>query len=356
MKTSGSVPWQGAVCGLTAAALFGVSTPLAKALLLDSGPLVLAALFYLGAGIGLLVPIAWRRIQGSSPEAELRRSDVPWLLTLVVLGGIVAPVLMLYGLGRVSAVSAALLLNLESPFTVLLAVLLFREHLGGRAASAVFLIVGGALVLAYAPGDLRMDPIGCLAIAAACACWAMDNNATQRLSLRDPYAIASIKAVGAGVSALGLALALGNDLPRTPVVMGALLVGVFSYGLSIVLDVYALRLLGAAREAAFFATAPFIGALAAVPLLGDPIEALHVIAALLMTGGVVLLLRERHGHTHAHDEFEHDHLHVHDAHHQHEHDVPGPIVEPHAHVHRHVPLVHDHPHVPDLHHRHAHLN
>lgn len=342
------------MCGLAAAALFGASTPLAKLLLPEAGPLVLAALFYLGAGAGLIVPLAWRRIQGGAAEAGLRRADLRWILTLIVLGGILAPILMLFGLQRISGVSGALLLNLEAPFTILLAVLLFGEHLSGGAAAAVTLVVTGAILLALGPGEIHLDPLGCAAIALACACWAIDNNATQRLSLRDPFRIACLKATSSGACTLALALGVGEALPSLAVVFAALLVGVFSYGVSIVLDVYALRLLGAAREAAFFATAPFIGAVASLALLGEPLEAADLIAALLMGGGVVLLLRERHGHVHAHEELEHDHAHVHDEHHQHAHDFAGPIEEPHAHPHRHVALVHDHPHVPDLHHRHGH--
>jgi drug/metabolite transporter (DMT)-like permease len=354
MSEARAVPWQGALCGLAAAALFGVSTPLAKWLLPDTGPLLLASLFYLGAGAGLIVPIAWRRIQGSTPEAALRRADLRWILTLIGLGGIAAPVLMLFGLERVSGVTGALLLNLESPFTVLLAVLLFGEHLSKRATAAATTIVGGAVVLALGPGEIRLDPLGGASIALACACWAIDNNATQRLSLRDPFRIACLKATSAGACALLLALGLGDALPSLRVLLAALVVGVFSYGVSIVLDVYALRILGAAREAAFFATAPFLGALASVPLLGEPLRLWDLLAALFMGGGVVLLLRERHGHLHVHDALEHDHVHVHDEHHQHPHDLPGPFVEPHAHAHRHAPLVHEHPHLPDLHHRHPH--
>ena len=135
----------------------------------------------------------------------------------------------------------------------------------------------------------------------------------------------------------------------------ALLLGAASYGASLLLDMYALRLLGAAREAAFFATAPFIGALLALPVLGEAPGLAELGAGALMVGGVFLLLRERHSHPHTHDPLEHEHLHVHDEHHQHSHEgLPDPITEPHAHLHKHDPITHDHPHVPDLHHRHRH--
>jgi len=122
----------------------------------------------------------------------------------------------------------------------------------------------------------------------------------------------------------------------------------------LVLDTYALRLLGAAREAAWFSTAPFAGALGAVALLGERLRPADLAAMALMVAGAVLLLRERHRHAHAHEEMTHDHLHVHDEHHRHEHPGGAEVVEPHSHPHRHASLVHDHPHVPDMHHHHAH--
>ena len=112
--------------------------------------------------------------------------------------------------------------------------------------------------------------------------------------------------------------------------------------------------LGAAREAGFFATAPFIGAVVAVPVLGERWDIQDATATALMMAGVALLLRGRHAHAHRHEEVEHDHSHQHEEHHDHEHDEGPVLQEPHAHVHWHLPLTHDHPHLSELHHRHDH--
>jgi drug/metabolite transporter (DMT)-like permease len=348
---------RGALCGLTAAALFGLSAPLAKLLLPGAGPLLLAALLYLGGGLGLSLLALARRHGGEAPrEAKVRlRTDGPLLAAIIVAGGMLGPVLMLEGLSRMSAVAASLLLNLEGPFTILLALAVFGEHLGRWGVAAAACTLGGAALLGFAPGEVRGDWLGVLCLAGACLAWAVDNNLTQRLSLKDPLAVVRIKALGAGLCMLALALLRGQVLPEGKVLAGALGLGAASYGLSILLDMYALRLLGAAREAALFATAPFVGALAALPLLGERLRAVDVGAGGLMAVGVALLLRERHGHLHTHAPLEHEHLHVHDAHHQHAHEgvSPEPGV-PHSHPHRHAPLTHDHPHVSDLHHRHRH--
>jgi drug/metabolite transporter (DMT)-like permease len=231
----------------------------------------------------------------------------------------------------------------------------FREHLGRDGVIAAVLIIAGAVVLKLEPGSFGADTLGVLLLAAACACWALDNNLTQRLSLRDPFAIVRVKTLSAGLfnTALGLALARG-ELAGFSYVAGALVLGALSYGVSVVLDAYALRFVGAAREAAYFATAPFIGALTAVLLLGDPLRWYDTLAMAAMALGTVFLLRERHTHVHHHDALAHEHLHVHDEHHQHTHRSSDPAEEPHSHHHQHVRLIHDHPHVSDAHHRHRH--
>jgi drug/metabolite transporter (DMT)-like permease len=343
---------RGAGFGLAAAALFGLSAPISKLLLGEVTPVLLAGLLYSGAAMGLWLH---RLIVPRTREAGLRREDLPKLLAVVVAGGVAGPVLMLFGLRSVSGLTGSLLLNLEAPFTMLLALLVFREHLGRRGAIAAALIVLGACVLKLEAGPFGADALGVVLLAAACACWALDNNLTQRLSLRDPFEIVRFKALAAGLanSALGLWVS-GGALPPVRYIVAALALGSLSYGASIVLDAYALRLVGAAREAAYFATAPFIGALASLALLDERLRWHDVLAMAVMAAGVGFLLRERHSHTHEHQPLDHEHLHTHDAHHLHQHAPGDPPGEPHSHVHHHAPLTHDHPHVPDAHHRHQH--
>lgn len=346
----------GAANALTAAVLFGLSAPLAKILLAGTRPLLLAGLLYLGAGLGLLV-IGWMRRWSGAPrtrEAQLRVADFAVLAAIVAAGGVAAPVFMLFGLQRVSAVVGSLLLNLEAPFTILLAVILFGEHLGRRELMGAALVAVGAALLTYAAGDLRADVIGAVAILIACLGWAVDNNLTQHLSVRDPVALARTKGLAAGATTAALALLAGSELPPAQYILGGLALGFASYGLSVVLAVRALRLLGAARHAALFATAPFVGAVAAVPLLGETFGAREAVVGGVMALGVALLLTERHAHPHAHERLEHEHAHVHDEHHQHDHLPSEQAGEPHSHVHAHQPLSHAHRHVSDVHHRHKH--
>jgi drug/metabolite transporter (DMT)-like permease len=340
---------------LVSALLFGASTPFAKLLLGEGfGPFLLAGLFYLGSGAGLAVLALLRRSTGSSPrEAPLRRADLPWLALVVFFGGIAGPALLMLGLESTSGSTASLLLNVEGLATMAIAWVVFRESVDRRLLLGAAAILAGALVLSW-QGEAGALGVGALAIVAACIAWGIDNNLTRKLSSADPIQIAMIKGLVAGAANTGLALAYGDSLPAVPAIALAGAVGFMGYGVSLVLFVVSLRHLGTARTGAYFSTAPFIGALVSVILLGDAVTVQLALAAALMASGVYLHLTERHDHEHAHEEMEHEHLHRHDEHHQHAHAADDPPGEPHSHRHRHAPLVHKHPHYPDLHHRHVH--
>jgi len=338
-----------------AAALFGASTPFAKLLLGTMPPVLLAGLLYLGSGIGLL---AVRLVRQSSTrqdkqEASLPRSQWPWLAGAVLFGGLLGPVLLMLGLKNTTAASSSLLLNFEGVFTALLAWFVFRENFDRRIALGMLAIVAGGVALSWQQGGLAISS-GALFVIAACACWGVDNNLTQKVSASDPFQIASIKGLIAGSVNLVIALSLGASWPPIRVLVGALVVGFFGYGLSLACFVLALRHIGTARTGAYFSLAPFVGALVSLPLLREPVQNTFWLAALLMAGGVWLHLTERHEHAHHHELLEHAHRHVHDEHHQHEHAPGVDPREPHTHPHIHEPMTHTHPHFPDIHHRHKH--
>jgi drug/metabolite transporter (DMT)-like permease len=212
------------------------------------------------------------------------------LLAIVLTGGAVGPVLLMVGLTRVSGVVGSLLLNLEAVFTVALAVLAYRERLSRTESLGALLVIAGAALVSYRPDSWRADVMGTLAIAGACFSWALDNNLTRQISIRNPVQIVQVKTLSAGIGNVVLAMMAGHRAPLS-IVPAALLLGFVSYGLSIVLDVYALRYIGAAREAAFFAIAPFAGAVAAVPVLGERFTANALGAGALMALGIAFIVR-----------------------------------------------------------------
>lgn len=347
----------GATSALVAAVLFGLSTPVAKQLVGSIDILMLAGLLYLGSGVGLSLWYGLRRrfmTHAHAHEAGLRRHDLPWLVGAVVLGGILGPILLLYGLMSIEASTAALLLNLEGALTALAAWLFFREHYGLRLLLGMGLVTAGGVLLAWPAAAAPLVSSGVLAIAGACLVWAIDNNFTRRIAAADPVQIAAIKGTAAGGVNLSLAYMFDSPWPVVTAAAAAMLVGFVGYGASLALFVRALRQLGAARTAAYFSIAPFLGAAFAIVWLNETTGGYFWAAAVLMAAGVWLHLSEHHDHWHAHVGYVHDHAHGPDPHHRHIHDFPWDGKRPHSHPHVHEPLTHSHPHAPDLHHRHRH--
>lgn len=344
MKVGAPILW----C-LAAAALFGVSPPAAKVLLRAVDPFVLAGLLYLGAA-AFVAPLSAR---GGGSIAR-RRDARQWglLVGAVVAGGVAGPVLLLFALRVARSASVSLWLNLEAVATAALAVAFFRENLGWRTWAAAAAVVGGGALLAAPDGFAAVVPAAL--VAAACVCWALDNNLTALIDGLTPSQSTLVKGVVAGATNLAIGVASGAALPDGDVAAAAMLVGALGYGLSIVLYIAGAQQLGATRAQLAFATAPIAGLAVAWTALGEPILPVQLGAAALMAVGVVLIATGQHVHEHAHDAMVHSHSHRHDdGHHTHVH--PGlPASLRHTHEHGHDAVVHAHDHVPDLHHRHGH--
>jgi drug/metabolite transporter (DMT)-like permease len=342
---------------LAAAALFGAATPLAKALLGSMSAFMVAGLFYFGSGVGLGIGILvrWMRAGNRSATAShrIQKAELPWLMGAILAGGVVGPALLMVGLQSTSAATSSLLLNLESVLTAVIAWVVFRENVDVQVFLGMVAIVAGGVLLSWHPGQVAV-PMGALLIVGACACWAVDNNLTRKVSANDAMVIACLKGLIAGPVNLVIAFAAGATLPPVSAVGAAMVTGLAGYGVSLVLFVVALRHLGTARTGAYFSVAPLFGVALSLAIWPERPSVFFWGAAALMALGVWLHVHERHEHEHTHDFLEHTHRHRHDEHHQHEHDFPYAGDEPHTHPHVHLPITHSHAHFPDIHHRHRH--
>jgi len=324
-----------------AALCFGASTPATKLLVGDGGPLTLAGLLYLGAAIAVL---PFQRREPKPTDLAPRRG---LLLLTVVLGGGVAPVLLLLALHRTTSGTVSLLLNLELVATAVIAHLFLHEQIGRRTAVGIGMVFAGG-VMAAGVGDAR-PALGALLVAGACLCWGADNAITARLDRYTPATITVAKGIVAGSVNLALGLVL-ESAPSWRTVLAALAIGSVGYGLSITLWIRGARRIGAARGQAVFALAPFVGAVLAWPVLGEQPAGRVIVAFMVAFAGVAIVMTAGHHHVHRHAVLVHAHsIDPRDPHH-----LPGTIDVLEGDVHRHHELVHEHAHLPDVHHRHDH--
>ena len=177
----------GVLAAFGAALLFGAGTPLAKLLLRTVDPWLLAGLLYLGSGLGLTL---YRRLV-RAPAVRLAKSEIWWLAGAIAAGGVVGPVLLMFGLTGTPASGASLLLNAEGMFTALLAWFVFKENFDRRIALGMAVILAGAAILSW-PEEVRLAALWpALSILGACLAWGVDNNLTRKVSLTDATWIAS---------------------------------------------------------------------------------------------------------------------------------------------------------------------
>lgn len=162
--------WPGVPLALGSAALFGATPPLSKLLLNGVNPFMLAGLLYLGAGLGLALYRLLRGRQAVAGEAQLTAGDIPWLALAIGMGGVIAPVLLMFGLTLNTASSSALLLNLEGLATMAIAWLVYRENVDRRLLFGAFAILAGAILLSWQGEGVAFNR-GALMVAGACLAW-----------------------------------------------------------------------------------------------------------------------------------------------------------------------------------------
>jgi drug/metabolite transporter (DMT)-like permease len=338
------------VLGLISAFLFGAATPASKALMGDLQPQMLAGLLYFGAGLGVLPMVLNEKAHYWPWRAG--RSTILLLLGAISLGGIIGPLLVLIGLETATAGDTSLWLNLEFVATVMLGHFVFREHLSSRGwiAACGTLIASVLLVKIETGGEM----IPFILIASGCLCWGVDNHLTALIDGISPAQSTLWKGISAGSFNMIMAGVLSGTSNLSGTVLIALLVGVFSYGISITLYIFTAQELGATRSQMIFSVAPFFGLFLSVSFLGESFTLIQAIATAIIVVSLIILFSEKHSHKHGHTYFSHGHQHTHDVnHHNHCHDDIKDDLS-HTHWHDHHAQNHEHEHWPDLHHRHNH--
>ena len=343
-----------AAFAILAAALYAVNVPLAKLLLAHVGEVMMAALLYLGAGLGLLLYSLLHRWTGRSLHSgePLTRKELPWTVAMVVLD-IFAPILLMLGIARTNSANVSLLNNFEIVATTLIAFAVFREAVSRRLWLAIALVTAASALLSFEGGGAFVFNRGSVLVLGACVCWGLENNCTKMISNKSSVEIVTIKGCFSGLGSLTVALALGESLPQLKWVLAVLALGFVSYGLSINFYILAQKDLGAAKTSAYYSVAPFLGVAFSMLLLGERPALQFYLALAIMLAATVLMERDsitlqhthphqhQHTHPHRHGSVVHCHEHVHTHEHQHIH---GSNAKLHTHNHQDLPdHTHSHP-------------
>ncbi len=322
------------IYALLAAAFYAINVPFSKLLLEHVGAATMAALLYLGAGIGIGIISLFHR---EEKREKLNKKDLPFVIGMIVLD-IAAPILLMLGISCGSSSNASLLGNFEIVATTVIALVIFKEAVSRRLWTAIGLITLSGILLSFeGTGSFRFS-YGSLFVLSATVCWGFENNCTRMISSKSTYEIVILKGVFSGLGSLIIAFIKREAMPQFIYIIFALLLGFVAYGLSIFLYVRAQNTLGAAKTSAYYAVAPFIGVLLSFVFLREKITGMYLIALAVMIAGSALTvadtLNRRHAHSHSHT-FTHTHdgsTHTHTVTHSHEHNHYG-ADEKHEHHH-----------------------
>lgn len=307
------------IYALLAAAFYAINVPMSKLLLEHIAPTAMAALLYLGAGIGVGLMSVGKKERGS----RLTRADLPFVIGMIVLD-IAAPIFLMLGISRGSSSNASLLGNFEIVATTLIALFVFKEAISPRLWAAIALITVSSALLSFDGADALQFSVGSLFVLLAATCWGLENNCTRKISSKSTYEIVVLKGVFSGLGSLIISAFERESIPEFKYIVLALLLGFVAYGLSIFLYVRAQNTLGAAKTSAYYAIAPFIGAFLSFVMLRERLTGIYLAALAVMLAGTALVVRdtllERHTHehshvlTHTHDGSTHTHIitHIHE--------------------------------------------
>ena len=340
------------VFAILAAALYAINIPLSKLLLGHVGTTMMAALLYLGAGIGLLLYSGIGKALGKTTIKEpLTKKELPYTVAMIVLD-IIAPILLMLGISRTNSANVSLLNNFEIVATSLIALFIFKEVISRRLGIAIVLVTLASIILGFEGEGSFTFNVGSLFVLGACVCWGFENNCTKMISSKSSVEIVIIKGCFSGLGSLIIALILGEPLPAFQWILCVLLLGFVAYGLSINFYIMAQKDLGAAKTSAFYSVAPFLGVAFSMALLGERPGLQFYIALVIMVLATVLMVKDTislqhthsHCHTHTHEHRHGDLVHTHE--HTHEHT--------HTHVHNGGEEVHSHKHGDLQNHDHAH--
>lgn len=325
------------ILALLAAIFYAISAPLSKLLMANMDATFMAAFLYLGAGTGIGILYAFHRKKEDRSE-HLGKKDLPYTIGMILLD-ILAPIFLMLGIKYGTAANASLLGNFEIAATTLIALILFKEAVSKRLWCAILLITVSSILLSFEGTDSFRFSYGSLFVLLAAVCWGFENNCTRNISEKSTYEIVTLKGLFSGGGAFIIALIAGENIPGAVSVIYSMLLGFVAYGLSIFLYIRAQRELGAAKTSAYYAVAPFVGALLSFVLVGEKLSWIYLAAAMIMVAGTILVVMDtiaRH-HTHAHTHtFTHTHggtTHTHTVSHVHGHDHYGAGDGAHKHHH-----------------------
>ena len=282
----------GYVFAILASVMFGSVSVLAKPLVSSVDPILLASLVYIISAI-TLSPFARKQKQ------KFARRDLLLIISIAVCGAVIAPSLYFVGLTHASASDAALIANGEVFFSVLLAVMFFRERLRLVGWVAILLVLAGMIIITtnlnFANFTLQQIHYKDMLLILSMLFWGLDNNLSRYLAQKMNVAnIVQIKSAIGGVMLFVIAVLVFQVDINVGVdqIIPILVLGSIGFAASLYFFLHGLKRIGTVRTITIFSISSVFGLIAAAVFLAEQISWYQIVAAGIMILGVYLVSRK----------------------------------------------------------------
>jgi len=275
------------ISAILSAFVFAISIPFAKIFSNHIEPLIAGGLFYLGAGLGLLITLIFFK---KDRNLNLDKKDLPYAISMVLLD-ICAISLLMLSFSHTTGANISLIGNFELVATTFFAFFIFKERISKKLFLAIILITTACIILNFEGSESFVFNFGSFLVLLSALCWGLENNCTRMLSKKDTRQITTIKGIFSGFGSLALAILFNLPFPHIKWIISALIVGFLSYGLSVCFYIYAQRFLGAAKTGAYYSIAPYFGVIFCLVFLKEhPQAQLYSALFIMIIGGILTVL------------------------------------------------------------------
>jgi drug/metabolite transporter (DMT)-like permease len=244
-----------------------------------------------------MFPIALIGERNKKEKESLEKDDYTILLIIGLLGGGIAPFLFFEGLKRTTASDASVLEGGELLFTVIIALLFFKEKLTKIGYMGIAITIIGITLISSLSSNTNGQfnlynfnlNYGNILIIFSTLCWGLDNNISKIISKRitNTAKIVLLKSLIGGIFLLAVSFFLGYkvifEITQIPYI---LILGIGGFGLSLFFFIESLRIIGTLKTIVIFSSSAIFGLILSFIILHEKIEIMQLFAAALVILGL----------------------------------------------------------------------
>ena len=280
---------KGLLFAFLSAFLYDLNVPVSKYSLKTLSTNEILFLLYFGSAVGLFLLMLFNKKQKFSLKPEKGESI---FIIGVIIFDILAALFIVESLKYIDASTVSLISILEISFTIIISHFIFKTKISKNLIIAVILVSIGGILLSFDSSTEFKLSIASMLTVFATACWGLENNLTAKVSDKNPLLLVFYKCFAVAIFNLLFILNI-NIFELFTNNWYLLVIGFFTYGISILYYVYAINYIGISKTSIVFSFSPVFGALISLILFKEKITIYFVISLILMLMGIYFTIIDK---------------------------------------------------------------